>query len=124
MGNLQQPDQGLPSDGPRCQCCLQDLGEEHCRIEGEDHLEQTHPGGKGFCESPKGATQAPQRGFLNSQHFLCQQDTLLSHTESQDMLHSSEPSGKQDCPRDIQSVQGDLSVLSPSWFSHYNHACR
>jgi hypothetical protein len=54
VGNSEQSDQRLPRDDSRHLCCNEDLGQEHCRTEREDHSEQDAPGGQGLCESYQG----------------------------------------------------------------------
>jgi hypothetical protein len=77
VGDLEQPNQGLSGNGPRRQRCPQDFGEEYRGIKRKDHVEQTQSGGKGLRESPSGAVEAAQRGFLDSRHFLYQQDLFF-----------------------------------------------
>jgi hypothetical protein len=40
-------------------------------------VEQTQLGGKGLHESPRGVVETAQSGFLESRHFLCQQDSFF-----------------------------------------------
>jgi hypothetical protein len=99
------------------------LKEEHCGMKRKDHMGQTQPGGKGLRQSPCGVAETAQRGFLDSRHFLCQQDSFFLDIESQDLLHYGQPSRGQNCPADIQSIQGNISVLPLLWLLHHNSAC-
>jgi hypothetical protein len=65
-----QLDQRRPSDGGRCRCRIQDLGEECCRIERDDNSDQTPPGGNGFRKTTEGGPRPTQRRFVDSGHFL------------------------------------------------------
>jgi hypothetical protein len=72
-----------------------------------------------------GAIEAPQRGVYYCQPFLCEQDSVLSNVELQEMFYSNQSPLRQNCSAYIHGVQGDahLPVLSPTWLSQYNSTC-
>jgi hypothetical protein len=82
-------------------------------LERKDHSDDTRSGGKGLCEGSSGAIETPQRGVCHCQPFLCEQNSILPHVESQDMLYGNQSPHRQKCSANIHGVQGNLPVLSP-----------
>ena len=58
------------------------------------------------------------------QHMLCKENTILPDIELGDIRHGSQPYRKLNSTRDIQSLQGGMTVLYTLWIPHHHSACR
>ena len=98
-------------------------GKNIAALKGKTTWKQTKSSGKGLCESSYGVVETPQGGVPDSRYLFCEQDSIFLDAEPQDMLYGGQPPREQNCSANLQGLQGDLPVLSPTWLSHHDGAC-
>jgi hypothetical protein len=98
-------------------------GKNVAALKGKTTRTKPDPVARDFVKVPVELLKLHKEVYITANLFF-QQDSVFPNVESQDMFYGNQSPRGQNCSANIQGVQGDLPVLSPTWLSHYNGTCR
>jgi hypothetical protein len=108
-----------------CPVMIQDIdvamkiwGKNIAALKGKTTRSKTHSVARDYVKVPKELLKLHKEVFLTTDIFLLNKIPFLLT-----MFYSCQPPRGQNCPADIQGFQGDVPILSTTWFPHHNGTC-
>ena len=98
-------------------------GKNIAALKGKTTRAKPNPVARDFVKVPKELLKLHKEVFLTADIFFVNKIPFFLTLSRAICFTAVTPSCEQNCCANFQGIQGDIPVLSQSWFSHHNCAC-